>query len=317
VSSLSAKSLADLMAKETWMGAARRSPTASSPRSCRGLKAAAALDRRVMNSLNVPEPFRARLEALLEPAHAMRRRRGRRHADLPRRPAAWTSRKGWSPRRPRSRRHGAHRKAKTDKAKPARATDITALCANAKLPELATGYIASNMSLDDVRTHLLVIDARMHGAEIDTKLRPTQKRRPRRPRRRRTRSTRRTFTPNATTEEEGVTSVTSPRHRFTLIPACFALMLGWLTMPALAVVKVTRACMGIEHEQFWRRTACSILAALALLRTRASSILSRLHVRFVACARTRCSNRSPRRSPSWCSCCMRTSRWPRRSCSAR
>jgi hypothetical protein len=108
--------------------------------------------------------------------------------------------------------------------------------------------------------------------------------------------------------------VTSPRHRFSLISAGFALMLGWLMMPALAIVKVSRACMGIEHEQFWRRTGLSLMAAL----TRAAGFLSRLHVRFIA-ARTHALFEpiAASRWRSFSSSCMRTWRSPRRSCWAR
>jgi ATP-dependent protease ClpP protease subunit len=176
VSSLSADALADLMAKETWMGAAEALANGFITEIVSGMKATAALDRRVMNSLSVPAPYRARLEALLEPVNAnapaaaeevMRMCREGDCVDIAE--SLVTARATLATVTARI------DKAKTDKATAAtRATDITALCANAKLPELATGYIASNMSLDDVRTHLLVVDARMHGAELDTKLRPTQ-----------------------------------------------------------------------------------------------------------------------------------------------
>jgi ATP-dependent Clp protease protease subunit len=174
VSQLSADALSELMANETWMGAAEALANGFITDIVSGLKATAALDRRVVNSLRVPAPFRARFEALLEPdtnaaapaEDVMRLCREAGCLDIAEglvtakaTPAVVTAR---------------IEQAKVDqRAAATRVSDITALCANAKLPELVSGYVASNMSLEDVRTHLLVIDARMNGAELDTKLRAT------------------------------------------------------------------------------------------------------------------------------------------------
>lgn len=48
-----------------------------------------------------------------------------------------------------------------------RVNDITAICAAARVPEFADGYIAGGMSVDQVRAHVLVIGARLDEAAID------------------------------------------------------------------------------------------------------------------------------------------------------
>lgn len=72
--------------------------------------------------------------------------------------------------------------------------------------------------------------------------------------------------------------MTTPR--FSVLATYLALFIGWITMPALAIVKVARAGMGIEHEQCWRRSS-----ALAVLRSLAAGLLGRMHERFMALRR--------------------------------
>ncbi len=57
-------------------------------------------------------------------------------------------------------------------AAASRATEITALCATAKCPELAAGYIAGSIALDAVRAHLTTITAKLDRVEIDANLDP-------------------------------------------------------------------------------------------------------------------------------------------------
>lgn len=59
----------------------------------------------------------------------------------------------------------AERKADAD-----RCTEIRGLCATAKLPDLADGYIKARMPVADVKTHLTTITAKMDAVEITTTL---------------------------------------------------------------------------------------------------------------------------------------------------
>ena len=56
------------------------------------------------------------------------------------------------------------------KVRIAEATEIRGLCATAKLPELADGYIRNRLPVADVRAQLTLITARMDAVEIDTTL---------------------------------------------------------------------------------------------------------------------------------------------------
>jgi len=53
-----------------------------------------------------------------------------------------------------------------------RSADITALCATAKLPELAAGYIKGGMDITDVQAHLVTVTAKLDAVEIDGGLNP-------------------------------------------------------------------------------------------------------------------------------------------------
>lgn len=67
------------------------------------------------------------------------------------------------------------------------------------------------------------------------------------------------------------------------VPSIYlALFIGFMLMAPLAIVKVARGGMGIEHEQSWRRAPLALAAMLAAVRTRATGLLSRWHVRFIA-----------------------------------
>ena len=55
-------------------------------------------------------------------------------------------------------------------AAASRATEIRALCANAKLPEMADGYVNGGMTPADVRVHLTTVTAKLDVARIDAGL---------------------------------------------------------------------------------------------------------------------------------------------------
>jgi hypothetical protein len=59
-------------------------------------------------------------------------------------------------------------------ASTARANEITAACAIAKLPQLAAGYIAGGLAVADVQTHLTTIKALIDKGEIDANINPDQ-----------------------------------------------------------------------------------------------------------------------------------------------
>jgi hypothetical protein len=56
----------------------------------------------------------------------------------------------------------------------ARVTEIRGLCQKAKQDDLADGYIAGGMTVDQVRDHLTKITARLDAAEVDAHLPPDQ-----------------------------------------------------------------------------------------------------------------------------------------------
>lgn len=57
----------------------------------------------------------------------------------------------------------------------ARAKEIRALCAAAKCPELAEGYIRGSMAIGDVKAQITTIKAKLDKAEVDTSLSPDPK----------------------------------------------------------------------------------------------------------------------------------------------
>lgn len=73
---------------------------------------------------------------------------------------------------------------------------------------------------------------------------------------------------------------TRPFFRRTFLPAMLSLLIGFLTMPALNVVRVDARGMGTEHASPWRARANGLAgAALSLLATALASI-GRWHRRF-------------------------------------
>lgn len=172
--------IAALMDAETWMTADQALASGFVTEKVEGLKAAASIDRRATATLKVPDQFRARVDALLAPAPAAPTAapvaasaedvlRACTDAGLD---LAFTNgliaAKG-TPEQVTAR--VADEKTRRA-AVAARATEITALCTAAKVPELAAGYIAGAMAASDVRVHLTTITAKLDKAEIDASLHP-------------------------------------------------------------------------------------------------------------------------------------------------
>lgn len=178
-STLTAEAIVALMAAETWMNADEAIANGFATEKIEGLKAAASLDRRALAKLTVPEPYRARVDALLAPppappppapvaAAATEVLRLCREGDvLDLAEGLITGAATLDDAR------AAITTARTTRTQAAtRATEIRALCTAAKQPELADGYIAGAMTADAVRAHLTVITAKLDAIEIDGSLLP-------------------------------------------------------------------------------------------------------------------------------------------------
>lgn len=178
-SSLSEAELVALLDAETWMDADTAIANGFATEKVEGLAVAASLDRRAMAKLTVPETFRARVDALLAPAKVdppapvaapaadvMRLCREGGVSDL----AEGLVTAGAT----LAAVQAAIGEATTARATAAaRATEITALCATAKLPELAAGYIAGAMATVDIKAHLTTLTAKLDAVEIDAGLDPS------------------------------------------------------------------------------------------------------------------------------------------------
>jgi ATP-dependent protease ClpP protease subunit len=171
--------LVALMDAETWMDADEALANGFATAKIDGLTAAASIDARAGAQMMVPEKFRARVEALLK-------------KETPPTPAPQAAaaaevlaavaaaglgvdfaRDLVAAGLPMEQVTARVTTAKSEKAtREARATDIRGLCAAAKLPECADGYINGGIAVADVRTHLTTITARMDKAVIDTNLNP-------------------------------------------------------------------------------------------------------------------------------------------------
>jgi ATP-dependent protease ClpP protease subunit len=175
-SSLKADDLIALLDAETWMSADEAIANGFATAKVEGIAAAASIDPTSVAKMKVPDKFKARVESLLkQPTPA---------------PAAASAAEilgavknagldiGFAeqlvaaalPMDQVMARITAEKSAQA--AKTARASEIRGLCATAKLPTLADGYINGAMSIGDVRAHLTTVTAAMHRAEIDTGLTP-------------------------------------------------------------------------------------------------------------------------------------------------
>lgn len=161
-----------LMTAETWMNADEALAAGFVTEKVEGLQAAATLSKTSIAKLKVPEQYRDRVSAWVQPAEtrpadnsapALDVLRVCREADC------LDLAEGLVAERltlPQVEARVTAEKAIRATAKQ-RATDIRAACALAKAPELADGYIAGAMALTAVKAHLAVITAKLDKVEID------------------------------------------------------------------------------------------------------------------------------------------------------
>lgn len=174
-SALSDEEIIALMDASTWMDADEAIKNGFATEKVEGLKAAATLNAASLEKLNIPEKYRARVTELLAPvetppapaaaADVLRLCREAGCLDLAEgfitataTTAAVTA------------RVSQEKQARADQQ--ARAREIQAVCAAAKLPTLADGYIRGAMSVADVRAHVTTITALKDQVEIDGSLTP-------------------------------------------------------------------------------------------------------------------------------------------------
>lgn len=178
VSSLAAEAIQALMDKASWMSAEDALANGFASEIIEPVAAEVHFDpRSVMDLGQIPEPYRTRVEALLtkpEPPPA---------PPQPADPAAiltdcaaagcsvefaQTLVSAKLPAAEVAARIAADKEQR--QAEAARQTEIRGLCAAAKLPELADGYITARMPAADVKVHLTTITAKMDAVDITTTL---------------------------------------------------------------------------------------------------------------------------------------------------
>lgn len=177
-SSLGAEAIAALMDAETWMDADEAIANGFATAKVEGLKAAALLGPRSLSRLQVPERFKARVEALREPAPA---------EPAPPTPAEAADvlrlcreadamglaeelvRAGATIEQAQARiaEHAASREQAATRAK-----DIRAACHLAHLDRLAESYVSSGLTLDGVKAQLVVLSSMADPTAIDGSLTP-------------------------------------------------------------------------------------------------------------------------------------------------
>lgn len=175
-SELSDDELRALMDAETWMDADEAIANGFATEKVEGLKAAASIDRRAAAKLTIPEKYRARVDALLKPtapapapAPASDVVRLCQEAGLDLAFAQTVITSGGTLGDVQSR---IAAEVDTRKKAKARADEITAVCAKAKLSDRAALYIKSSLSIDDIKRDLIELTAKLDSVEIDTGLRP-------------------------------------------------------------------------------------------------------------------------------------------------
>jgi ATP-dependent protease ClpP protease subunit len=178
-SELEPEAIAALMAAETWMDASEAIANGFATDKVEGLRAAASIDPRAAAKLTVPDKFKDRVKAFVK-----------QDAPTPPAPVAASAIEVM-----RLCREGgcmdlaeglvtaqATVETVTTKvaeakdvraAAEARATEITAICANAKLPELTAGYVNGGMAIADIKAHIVTLTAKLASAEIDGGLDPS------------------------------------------------------------------------------------------------------------------------------------------------
>ena len=172
-SKLSDDELIALMDAQTWMDADEAIANGFATEKIEGLKAAASLDPRAVAKLTIPDKYRARVTALLKPPpeppttaaaeDVLRVCRDGECLDLAEGLIA-----AKATLEDARMRIATERQRRTEAL--ARATQIRGLCLNAKLPELADGYIKGAMPLEAIRAQLTVLTAKLDRIEIDGSL---------------------------------------------------------------------------------------------------------------------------------------------------
>lgn len=173
-STLDADAIKALLDAETWMDASQALEHGFATDVLVGLQAAATIDRGTIKALTVPEQFRARVDAFLVPpppgpAAALDVVRVCNAAGCPELVEDLLANSSTL-----EQVNARVATAKSAKAAAAtRETEIRALCARAKFPQLAAGYIRGGMSADAVREHLTTVQAAAgDSTTIDGGLRP-------------------------------------------------------------------------------------------------------------------------------------------------
>lgn len=172
-SELTPAELTAMMDAETWMDADDAIVFGFATEKVEGLKAAASLDPSALAKMTIPEKFKAKVAAMLKKETAVASASEILTAvDAAGLDAAFAKSlvdAGLSLEAVTARIATAT----TERTQArSRATEITALCKTAKLPELADGYIKGGMTAADVRAQLTVLAAKLDGLEIDGGLTP-------------------------------------------------------------------------------------------------------------------------------------------------
>jgi ATP-dependent protease ClpP protease subunit len=181
-SALSDEELGELMDAETWLDADDAITYGLATDKVEGLRAAALLSPKALATLKVPEPFKARVEALTEPpapppapeppapepAAAVDVLRLCREAEVLDLAEALVA-EGATLEVVQA-RIDQERTRRADAAR--RAEQITALCGLAQVPDLAAAYIRGGMSVEAVREQLVMVTALRDNQAIDGSLTP-------------------------------------------------------------------------------------------------------------------------------------------------
>jgi ATP-dependent protease ClpP protease subunit len=175
-SSLSVEEIAALMDAETWLDADEAIAAGFATDKAEGLKAAALLDPRGLAKMQIPEKFKAQVEALVAkadpaptappPAAALDVLRVCREGECLDLSESLIAKSATLPQVEDAVRQARETRA----AATARATAITDICAHVKLLNLAGGYIASAMDTAAVKAHLALIVPLRDSASIDGSL---------------------------------------------------------------------------------------------------------------------------------------------------
>lgn len=176
-SELTDADLIALMDAETWMDADEAIAHGLATDKIEGLKAAASIDPRALATLKIPAQYRDRVAPFIaqsdeeddvpvaEAADVLARCQAAGCLDLA--SALVAEHATLAEVEARIATTQAARAAATE-----RATAISTACAQARVPELAAGYIAGAMTLPQVKAHLVTITAKLDAAEIDAGLHP-------------------------------------------------------------------------------------------------------------------------------------------------